>query len=123
MDRDLPEARCVIYTTVDVRGYEICPTIRTDSNTPDTVADTIDRFVTALEKKGWKPIIRSKGGFPKKEQKFTGKKCPQCGADTIEATMKNGNIFEKCSTSKWNPMTRQAEGCTYANFGYKPASA
>ena len=44
-------------------------------------------------------------------------KCPKCGAPTTEGQKKDGTKFTKCSTNRWNPETKQAEGCNYVDWG------
>ncbi len=42
--------------------------------------------------------------------------CPKCGSPLILKTTKFGKKLKACSTNKWNPQTRQAEGCDYIQW-------
>jgi ribosomal protein S27AE len=44
----------------------------------------------------------------------TPKKCPQCGADLSPVmTTASGKKLRRCSTSQWDPNTKQSSGCNY----------
>lgn len=43
-------------------------------------------------------------------------KCPKCGSPLVMATTRFGKKMKKCSTNKWNPDTKTAEGCDYIEW-------
>lgn len=43
-------------------------------------------------------------------------KCPKCDSPLVLKTTKFGKKLKCCSTNKWNPQTRQAEGCDYIQW-------
>ncbi len=51
--------------------------------------------------------------------------CPKCEAPLKEARKKDGSIYYKCSTNKWDRVTGTATGCDYVNWGdsVRPAQA
>lgn len=72
----------------------------------------------------------SGGGWDREAKKATGctyvdwmdkpeqlnEECPQCGAKLIMMTTRNGKKLKKCSTSKWDPKSKVASGCTYTEW-------
>jgi len=42
--------------------------------------------------------------------------CPQCGAKLVLFTTTKGKKLKKCSTSGWDPKTRQGTGCPYVEW-------
>ena len=42
--------------------------------------------------------------------------CPTCGSALVIITTKTGKRVQKCSTNKWNPETKTAEGCSYVKW-------
>lgn len=42
--------------------------------------------------------------------------CPQCGNMLVIQTTKTGKKIKKCSTGKWNPKTREVEGCDFSEW-------
>lgn len=42
--------------------------------------------------------------------------CPQCGSKLVLVHTATGKTLKKCSTGKWNPRTKTAEGCTYIEW-------
>ena len=45
-----------------------------------------------------------------------GLSCPKCGSPLVPMTTKTGKQAMKCSTNKWNPTTKQADGCDYIKW-------
>lgn len=43
--------------------------------------------------------------------------CPKCGAALVTAQKKDGSQYKKCSTNKWNAVTKKATGCDYVDWG------
>jgi len=43
-------------------------------------------------------------------------KCPKCGAPLVIAFTRFGKKMKKCSTNKWNPETKSADGCDYVEW-------
>lgn len=77
--------------------------------------------IAEMEKKwiadGWTPVEDRKGGFPQKEKEYVpDRKCPDCGSKLIYSQKKDGTKFIKCETNKWNPLTKQPEGCSYVEW-------
>ncbi len=47
--------------------------------------------------------------------------CPVCNSSLSDPEeTKTGKKLQRCSRGKWNPQTRQAEGCTYVKWLDKP---
>jgi len=57
----------------------------------------------------------------KKNEEKTNEKesevCPKCGSALGEIqTTKTGKRFQRCSTGRWDPETRQAQGCPFIKW-------
>lgn len=42
--------------------------------------------------------------------------CPKCGNKVEHAMTKNGKPFVRCSTNRWNPQLKKAEGCDFVEW-------
>lgn len=42
--------------------------------------------------------------------------CPTCGEKLVLFTTSSGKKMEKCSTAGWDPVAKQATGCTYVRW-------
>lgn len=88
-------------------------------------------LVLSVTRFGKKMKKCSKGGWDKEAKKATGcdyvewingtkeeldEDCPECGQKLIMFTTSGGKRMKKCSTSGWDPATRQATGCTYIQW-------
>jgi ssDNA-binding Zn-finger/Zn-ribbon topoisomerase 1 len=51
------------------------------------------------------------------EKSDTKDKCPKCGSPLGEIVeTKTGKKLRRCSTGRWNPDTRETEGCDYVQW-------
>lgn len=51
------------------------------------------------------------------DKKMKDDVCPKCGAPLGEVVeTKSGKKLQRCSTSSWNPETRQNEGCDFVKW-------
>lgn len=69
----------------------------------------------------WNPDTRSSTGcdyveWQKGQTEETDELCPKCGSKLVIYTSAAGKRLKKCSTSSWNPKTRQAEGCDHVEW-------
>lgn len=69
----------------------------------------------------WNPETKKNEGceyvkwLPMEPEKLD-EKCPKCGSDLIIAFTRFGKKMKKCSTNKWNPETKKAEGCDFIEW-------
>ena len=69
----------------------------------------------------WNPETKKNEGcefvkwLPMEPEKID-EKCPKCGNELIIAFTRFGKKMKKCSTNKWNPDTKKAEGCDYIEW-------
>lgn len=98
-------------------------------------------LVMAFTRFGKKMKKCSTGGWDKDAKKATGcdyvqwitgstepldSKCPECGEKLVLFTSSSGKKAEKCSTSGWDSVKKQATGCTYIKWlkaGETPSSS
>lgn len=112
---EIPEAvASVTYTIKTSTGFEGLFTVR------DIDGLSLLSKMPSIEAKfaeiGIVPGKRS-GGFPKKELEIVaGKRCPKCGSPVVENTKNDGTKYHRCSTNKWNPVTKIASGCDWVDW-------
>lgn len=115
---NLPESPASVNTRLkSPNGFVYQWTMRDEKNS------NLIFKVQEMEKKwlslGFTPVEQF-SGFPKKQARpveyVEGRMCPQCGSKLVYAVKKDGKKFIKCETNKYNPATRQAEGCSYIDW-------
>lgn len=42
--------------------------------------------------------------------------CPDCGSPLVSGVTKNGKKYQKCSTQKYDYMSKSTTGCDYVNW-------
>ena len=69
----------------------------------------------------WDPQTKTASGCDYVE--FLGTKveeldedCPECGEKLLLKTVASGKQMKVCSTSKWDPKTKETSGCTYIEW-------
>jgi hypothetical protein len=112
----MPEAvASVTYELLSPDGYPILLTMR------DGRESALFERMEALEKffkdSGYQPNIKSRytGRTEAQKEYVEGRKCPKCGEPLIYFESK-GKKHIKCSTSKWDYMTKKATGCDYIEW-------
>lgn len=121
------------YKVMSPKGYEVMVTVRTDD--PNTEQDKLLTDTEAyLDIGGYTPINRWTGkpiektpvparlqnaavgvGQAIAAQSDYGP-CPKCGSPLVEKETKTGKKMLKCSTQKWDFMTKTATGCDYVKW-------
>ena len=81
--------------------------------------DRMEGMEVFLEDAGYQPD-RKRGssgrtGAPKPIEIVEGRKCPKCNADLIYFEAK-GKKHIKCSTSKWDYITKTSSGCDFIEW-------
>ena len=113
--KDIPEAvASVTYSITSKDGYNALFTIRGTSGAD--LLDTMETIEKVIADKGYKPQVKPVFGAKKEIQYVDGKVCPLCKGRLIKAVSKAGKEFHKCENGKWNPLTKQAEGCTFVDW-------
>ena len=105
---NIPEAPAVSNVKVWIKGYGVTLTVRGEK-----VNDMIQKTVSIIdyaESHGWKNT------WDTEAPKANVGACPKCSNPLIEAKTKDGKTFKKCSTNKWNKVTKQASGCDYIEW-------
>src|SRR3989344_4284382 len=69
----------------------------------------------------WNPETKSVDGcdfikWMTPEPEELDEKCPKCGNPLVLATTKFGKKMKKCSTNKWDKVTKKATGCDYIEW-------
>lgn len=69
----------------------------------------------------WNPETKKNEGceyvkWLEMEPEKLDEKCPKCGNDLVIAFTRFGKKMKKCSTNKWNPTEKRAEGCDYIEW-------
>ena len=115
---NMPEAKSsVSYSLVSKGGYPLIFTVR--SHDEAELLDTMRLLETKLATDGYTPEVKKSYGFPAKPapQVVEGEICPKCGSPLIKFTSKDGTKSGvKCSTSKYDFMTKTAGGCDFVRF-------
>ena len=105
----------VTYSLTNPSGFPILFTVRGKSGTELLMQMVL--IEKSLTEKGYKP--QQKASFSKPIPKIVGK-CPKCGSDAVETKKKDGTVYQKCSTNKWNKEESKYEGCNWTSlFPYK----
>jgi hypothetical protein len=115
----MPEAPLSIHIDTYYKGFHSGITIRL----PDNKVIPSSRITTMIDNlifQGFKPSWNedtNKAQTPAKVMEATAGLCPKCGSPLVEAKKKDGTSYIKCSTNKWNKITKQATGCDYVDWG------
>lgn len=114
---DLHEAKAsVSYSLLNKDGYPLIFTVRSLDE-----AELLDLMVdleSMLNKRGYQPDKKVSGGFaPKVKEVVQGETCPKCNQPLVKFTSKDGTKSGvKCSTAKYDFMTKTASGCNFVRF-------
>lgn len=114
---NIPEAPAVSNVKVWIEGYGVTLTVRGEK-----LNDMIHKTETIIDyakSHGWKNVWDSTPGdvlTPPKTVEVSVGTCPKCGSPLVEAKKKDGTLYKKCSTNKWNKMTKTASGCDYVDW-------
>lgn len=112
LQSNMPEAvASVTYSLVTPRKFNVLFTVRGTSGSE--LLETMRTIELALLEKGYEAQPQKNyGGFVKKEIKYVeGRTCPQCNGRLIDT-----DKSIKCENNKWNPVTKQAEGCKFIEW-------
>lgn len=113
----LPEARAsATFSLTSPKGFGVLLTIR--SSDEGELLELLEETESYLLRTGFTAEVkRSYGGAPKPAPTvIEGEKCPKCGSDLIQFDTKNGKSGVKCSTSKWDYITKTSTGCDYIRW-------
>lgn len=109
----LPEAAAsVSYSVVTPSGYSVIFTMRGTSET--TLFERMEGVETFMKDAGYTPEVKKSFSKPA-PQVVEGEKCPKCGNPVIKITAK-GRPAIKCSTSRYDFVTKTASGCDYFKY-------
>lgn len=113
-----PEAGAVAffgYKRTD--GFEVSLTLKDVDG--KGLLKRIDTAIEVIKKQEGTPLPL-RGGFTKQSKPIEyvpDRKCPTCGNQLVYAVVRSsGKKFIKCSTNKWNPVTKQPEGCKFVEW-------
>jgi len=100
-------------------SQDTCP--KCGSPLSDVVETKTGRKLRRCSTNVWNPDTRTAEGcdyvqWMDVEPQTLDEKCPKCGSPLILKTTKFGKKLKTCSTNKWNPETKQAEGCDYIQW-------
>lgn len=114
MTDNFPEAGAIAFTTIKTpEGFTWNVTFR-DVDGKEVTKRMIG-FQVYCKENNWSPV--EPRSFGKKEVKYVeGKLCPKCGGRLVEKTKSDGKPFHKCEHGKYNPLTKQNEGCDYIDW-------
>jgi predicted nucleic-acid-binding Zn-ribbon protein len=116
----------VTYNITSPAGFGLLLTIRRgdEGELLDVMQDT-EKY---LKDKGYTPEVKRSfggGGGAKPKDFVEGETCPKCGSPLVKVTYKDKQTGEdktliKCSTQKYDFMTKTVSGCDYTRFEDKP---
>ena len=127
VEKDLPEAPMSIHIDSYFKGFHVGTTIRMTDNTivpVSRIMSVINGFMTNGFQPSWNietnnahsTPVQATTSQPVAPQTSVGA-CPKCGKPLIEAKKKDGTIYIKCSTNKWDKIRKVASGCDYVDWG------
>ncbi len=98
---------------------EVCPKCGSPLGEITTTKD--GRKIQRCSTGSWNPETRKVEGCTYvrwfgSEPETLDEKCPKCGAPLLLVTTRSGKKLKKCSTSSWDPKTRQATGCDFVEW-------
>jgi len=115
MTDKLPEAIASITFTVKVDGFPALYTVR-DSESGAKLIEKLPKILEAMKGVNMVPDERFKK-FDKKEPEYVeGRVCPTCKEKLVYAMKKDGTKYIKCSTNKWDRVTKTATGCPFVDW-------
>ena len=124
----------VTYNVETPMGYAVLFTVRSDSSTEllRQMQELENMFQASQFKNHEKKAFGSgNAGFAKKSYtsafvpptaqssapaNVTADKCPKCGSPLVFMTTKTGKNLYKCSTQRYDRITRQTTGCDYVKW-------
>jgi uncharacterized protein with PIN domain len=106
------EAPASVTYSISRNGFNILFTVRDDSGL--TLLDRMEAIEKKLNSLGYIPQVKKTFGEKKPVEYVEGKVCPKCGKRLI--VVNNDKIESKCEGNKWNPVTKQSEGCDFVNW-------
>lgn len=95
-------------------GYNMLFTVRGDSGM--ALLESMDVIESKLTEKGYKPQEKKVFGNKSAPNYVEGRKCPDCGQPLVAGTTKDGKKFIKCSTQKYDFMTKTTSGCKFTEW-------
>ena len=123
----VPEAvASVSYSLVSPNDYPLILTMRDSKES--ALFERMDAIESYLKDAGYLPDKRRGSGGRTEAQKETveGRECPKCGSPLIYFEAK-GKKHIKCSTSKWDYITKTSSGCDFVEWaddaGGRPTGA
>jgi len=131
--KEVPEAPMSIHIDTYYKGFHAGVTIRMMDNSVIPVSNimkSVDSLLASGFKPSWnedtnnavwttpvvKPTVQPVAPVVTVAPVSVGT-CPKCGSPLVEATKRDGTPYKKCSTNKWNKVTKQATGCDYVDWG------
>ena len=112
----IPEAvASVSYSIVSPNGYPIIFTMRGTSEA--SLFDRMEAIETFMKESNYTPEVKRSFMAGAKPKEFVqGELCPKCNSPLLKITTKDGKQAVKCSTAKWDYMTKTASGCDYFKY-------
>lgn len=107
------EARAIAFFSYKrTDGYEVSLTLRDD--TGKAVLDRIEGAIALVKKEGGVPLPKYQSkGFNKPEKEYVeGRTCPIDQGRLVKPPV-GSKAPIKCENNKWNPVTKQSEGCLF----------
>jgi len=113
IDREvnIPEAPAVANIKVWIKGFGVMFTVRGEKLNDMVIKTT--HIIDYAESHGWKNTWET---APTPQGTQTTRSCPKCGSPLVEAKKKDGSIYYKCSTNKWDKFKKVATGCDYIDW-------
>jgi ssDNA-binding Zn-finger/Zn-ribbon topoisomerase 1 len=119
----------------DTKQTEGCPYVRWLDNEPQPLDEKCPKcnadLVMMTTRSGKKLKKCSKGGWDRETRQATGcdyvqwfngtkeeldEVCPQCSSKLLLVTTSRGKKMKKCSQGGWDPVKKEATGCTYVQW-------
>lgn len=106
----------VTFSLLDPNDFPILLTFRSED--PKVLMESLPIRSNWLKSNGYKAQVKkSFGGGEKKPVDYVpDRKCPICGNQLVNKVTASGKKMIKCSTNKWNPVTKSEEGCTFLEW-------
>ena len=112
----VPEAvASVSYSLVSPNDYPLILTMRDSKES--ALFERMDAIESYLKDAGYLPDKRrgSSGRTEAQKETVEGRECPKCGSPLIYFEAK-GKKHIKCSTSKWDYITKTSSGCDFIEW-------
>lgn len=104
----------VTYSLISPNGFPLLLTLRDEKM--GILMTNMGLLETSLKSKGFTPQVKKTFGEKKPLDIVVDRKCPKCGNQLVNQTTSAGKKMIKCITNKWNPVTKQAEGCDFLEW-------